>query len=327
MQDKDYYAVLGVERNADEKTIQRAFRRLAKKYHPDTNQGNASAEQKFKQINEAYAVLGDKTKRQQYDRYGTAAFQDGFDPKAYEAFRNFKGSGFGTSGFSGGFGNAGFGNSGFGGSGFGSSGFGQDIHFEGGEDFDDILKNMFGRGTGRGRASAPADTTADLQVTFMEAALGCEKRITLGAGGGTVSVRIPAGIEEGKRIRLRGRGRAAAPGGAAGDLYLRIHILPDARFERKGKDIYTTVFVPYPTAVLGGEVQAPALRGKVLCRIPAGTQCGSRIRLKGKGIQPGGNAAEAGDEYIVVQIQVPRSVTEEQKKLLRAYAEESTPVR
>ena len=357
MPDQDYYTILGVDKKADEKTIRRAFRKLAKKYHPDTNQGDKTAEQKFKEINEAYAILGDEKKRALYDKYGKAAFQEGFDPEAYEAYQRYAGgmggphsggpfAGYGNP-FASGAGAAGtFHGSGFG-NGFGNGSW-QEVHFDG-ADMDDILKNLFHggggayeRAGGRNGAYGPAgsrsgayeyggnrapmkgeDLQAQITVSFEEAALGCEKQITLRDTAGktsTLSVRIPAGIEDGKKIRLKGRGQSAGAGAAAGDLYLLVHVQEKTGYERKGQDVYVTVRIPFTTAVLGGEAQVPTLYGNVICRIPAGTQSGSRIRLKGKGIAPEGNPQRKGDQYIVVQIEVPSHVTEEQKKLLREYA-------
>ncbi len=325
MSKQDYYAVLGVDKNADEKTIRRAFRKLAKKYHPDTNQGNKAAEQKFKEINEAYAVLGDSSKRALYDKYGTAAFQEGFDPEAYEAYQRYGG---GPGSFSGGdpFASGGFGHrtGPFGGGGW------QEVHFDG-ADMDDILKNLFhGSGSGgqfRGSRGPErgSDLQADITVSFEEAALGCEKQVTLrGADGkaSTLSVHIPAGMEDGKKLRLKGRGQPARGTVPAGDLYLLVHVREKTGYERKGQDLYVTVRIPYTTAVLGGEAKVPTLYGDVMCRIPAGTQSGSRIRLKGKGIASVADPGRKGDQYIVVQIEVPTRISPEQRRLLQEYAAE-----
>ena len=358
MPELDYYAVLGVDKKADEKTIRRSFRKLAKKYHPDTNQGNKAAEQKFKEINEAYAILGDSKKRALYDKYGKAAFQEGFDPEAYEAYQRYAGgmgaAGRGTGPF-GAYGNpfasgaAGDGSSGSFGASFGNGGW-QEMHFDG-ADMEDLLKNLFhgGNGSGsyeraggrsgtyermgsRGRMyeyagnGAPLrgeDLQAQITVSFEEAALGCEKQITLRDEQGkssTLSVRIPAGIEDGKKIRLKGRGKSAGSAAAAGDLYLLVHVLEKAGYERKGQDIYVTVRIPFATAVLGGEAKVPTLYGDVMCRIPAGTQSGSKIRLKGKGIAAAGSAERKGDQYTVIQIDVPAHITQEQKRLLQEFA-------
>ena len=364
MSGMDYYAVLGVEKNADEKTIRRAFRKLAKKYHPDTNQGDKAAEQKFKEINEAYAILGDGKKRALYDKYGTMAFQEGFDPEAYEAYQKYAGNGFdaggsfgrkagsygsgfgqGAGAFGGGFGQGAGSFGGFrsGGASFGygngTSGQGErhEMHFDG-ADMDDILRNLFqgsadqdlfrgssGQGRGQRQMAHGRDLQADITVGFEEAALGCEKQITIqGADGrsSTLSVHIPAGMEDGKKLRLKGKGQPAHGSVPAGDLYLSVHVRRKAGYERKGQDIYVTTQIPFVTAVLGGEAKVPTLYGDVMCTIPAGTQSGSRIRLKGKGIGSVKNPERKGDQYIVVQIKVPERISPAQKKLLQEYAQE-----
>lgn len=203
---KDYYEVLGIQKSADENEIKRAYRKLAKKYHPDTNQGDEQAAEKFKEINEAYDILGDEKKRKLYDQYGFAAFQEGFDPEAYKRAS--------SGGFHGGFGQGGFGQSGFGqGSNY------QEFHFEGG-DMGDIFGDMFGdmfhgRGNGGFRQQSyrmkGEDLHADVQVGFDDAIFGCDKVIHLNSQDGSgrsqsLQVHIPAGIDEGKSVRLKGKG-------------------------------------------------------------------------------------------------------------------------
>ena len=329
MAKQDFYEVLGVDRQADEKTIRRAFRKLAKKYHPDTNQGNKAAEQKFKEINEAYAVLSDPKKKALYDKYGDIALQEGFDPEAYEQYRAYGMGGHAGSGPFTGTAGGGFRSMHFDGDGW------QQMHFEG-SDMDDILKGLFGH-YGRGASSGAgfssaggfggrqpqrgSDVQADITVSFEEAALGCEKQIPLHGSDGhasTLSVRIPAGMEDGKKLRLRGKG-TPGPGGHAGDLYLLVHVAGKSGFERKGQDIYVTVKVPFTTAILGGEIKAPTLYGNVMCKIPAGTQSAAKIRLKGKGIPGLKDPSRRGDQYIVVQIEVPSAISPEQRELLRQF--------
>ena len=271
-QKQDYYDVLGVSRQADEATIKRAYRKLAKKYHPDTNAGNKEAEQKFKEISEAYSVLSDKEKKKLYDQFGHAAFEQGGDPGG---------------GYSGGF-------SGFGGSPFGS-GFsgGQTFHFEGGN-MDD----------------------------FMKAALGCDKRLRLSSegrpGSSAIEVHIPAGINQGQSVRLKGKGQKN-PYGADGDLLIKVNILDKKGYERKGQDVYTTVTIPYTTAVLGGETKVHTLYGDVLLNIKEGTQSGTKIRLRGKGIQRMNHPNEHGDQYAVIQIDVPSHISSKAREKLREY--------
>ena len=375
---RDYYEVLGISRSADKDAIKKAYRKMAKKYHPDSNEGNPDAEEKFKEVTEAYNVLSDPEKKNLYDQFGHAAFEEGAG-----------GAGYGEGGFNrnGGFDGSGF--SGFGG--FGNSHSGayrspdgsyQEFHFEGG-DMDDILKNLFGGGFGGGSNSGKAgsahgfggsgfghsgfengsfrsgfngsfgsggfdgtgygdgfgnscnsgfsgshqkkgqDLNAEISISFNEAAFGCDKLINLsgadGSGKQTLKVHIPAGIDNGKSIRLRGKGNPGYGGASAGNLLLKVHVGERPGFERKGTDVYTTVNVPFITAALGGEAKVQTLNGQVMCRIPEGTQSGSKIRLKGKGIQAMGKAGVYGDLYVTVQVQVPRNLSEESKRRLREF--------
>ena len=323
MKKRDYYEVLGVDKSADDKKLKSAYRKLAKKYHPDANPGNKEAERKFKEVGEAYAVLSDPEKRKQYDSYGFAAFE-GPDPSQH-------GYG-GTSGFN-------TGNGGF-----------ESFHFDG-KDAEDLFESMFGdlfgrRGSTRGgfrsssfgddfgssgpfssfggfggRQKEELDLHTSLTIDFKEAALGCTKTIRLsaadGSGSQTLEIAIPAGIDEGKTMRLRGKGHTSSSG-RTGDLLIEIHIAADSTFTRKGIDIYTTALIPFTTAALGGEAVFPTLFGNVSCKIPAGIRSGKQIRLKGKGIR---KAATAGDEYVEVQIEVPKNLTAKEKKLLQEFAE------
>lgn len=351
---RDYYEVLGVSRDADQSAVKKAYRKLAKKYHPDTNRGNPQAEEKFKEATEAYNVLSDEKKRKMYDQFGHAAFD-------------------GSAG-TGGYGSGPYG-TGAGGSGgtyryAGPDGVFHEYHFEGG-DMDDILKHIFGGGSygaGSGFGSAGSgfggfhgsfdgdsgsgfgsfgsgagsgysdfsgfgrggsvrrngsDVSADIDVTFDEAAFGAEKIVRLsppdgGPGVEKLKVRIPAGIDTGQSIRLRGKGTAGANGGKPGDLLLKVHVGKKPGFERKGTDVYTTIRIPFSTAALGGEAVVDTLYGKVACRIRPGTQSGTKIRLKGKGIVSM-KSADRGDQYAVVQIRVPRELSEEAKKKLKEF--------
>ena len=349
---RDYYDVLGISRSADKGTIKRAYRKLAKKYHPDTNAGNAQAEEKFKEATEAYNVLSDPEKKKLYDQFGHAAFEEGAGN-----YGNAQGSPFG-SGFGGAQGNP------FGGGFHGSYSDGNcyhEYHFENGEDMDDILKNIFGGGFKKSKSSGGfgssgfggsgfhgsgfggfgsngtggfggsysskgEDLHAEVTVSFDEAAFGGEKLIHIGVQDGSgqvqsLQVHIPAGIEDGKSIRLRGKGMPGMNGGEAGDLLLKVHVGTKAGFERKGQDVYAKTEIPFTTAVFGGEAKVRTLDGNVMCRIPAGTQSGSKIRLKGKGIQKMGNASVHGDFYVEVQIEVPKNLNEASKQKLREYEE------
>ncbi len=290
-QKRDYYEVLGIERTADSNTIKKAYRKLAKQYHPDTNKGDPRAEEKFKEATEAYAVLSDPEKRKQYDRFGFA--QEGTD---------------------GGY---------------------QEYHFENG-DFDDILKDLFGGGFGGGfhtggfhrgfgyreRAWDGEDLNAEIEIHFMEAVNGCEKTIRLTGEEGkqtALKVQIPAGIDTGKTIRLRGKGHPGQGGGRPGDLLLTVQVREMAGVERKDLDIYTTAQIPFTTAVLGGEAVIRTLSGQVLCRISPGTQSGTKIRLRGKGIVSMKDPRVYGDQYATVQIDVPRNLSPEAEKKLKEF--------
>ena len=301
MAKRDYYDVLGVGRNADAKEIKRAYRKLAKKYHPDMNPGDKNAEQKFKEITEAYNILSDDEKKKLYDQYGFAAFEEGAGAGgAYGGGQGFHGQG-------------GFG-SGFGGFGQGGSGY-HEYHFENGnmgdmgDIFGDIFGNMFhgqsgsqsgsfgGQGFhsqsgfggfgGRSTQAKGSDLHSEVSVSFEEAAFGCDRvmRLSDPSGNGvtqTLKVHVPAGIEDGKNIRLKGKGNPGFNGGPAGDLFLKVNVASKPGFERKGMDIYTTANIPFTTAVFGGEAKVTTLYGDVICKIPEGSQSGRKIRLKGK---------------------------------------------
>ncbi len=339
---KDLYGVLGVERTADDKKLKSAYRKLAKKYHPDANPGDKDAEQKFKDVGEAYAILSDPEKRKLYDQFGYAAFDGsgagqaggaggpgGYQyyssgPGGYQSFhfsgqdaedlfRSMFGDMFGGSGRTGSYGGGFSGSSGFGGFGF--------------DDFDDGGQSFGGRTGRRAARQQSLDLTSSLTVSFRDAALGATKRIQLqdpaatgkNAGITTLEIKIPAGIEEGKKIRLRGRGMAGADG-KKGDLLIEIHIDPDKEYTRDGLDLYTSAQIPYSVAVLGGEAMLPTLHGSVSCKIPAGIQSGSKIRLKEKGIHTEGRSPKKGDEFVEIRIAVPRNLSPAARKKLEEYA-------
>ena len=295
---RDYYEVLGLSKGAEDKEIKRAYRKLAKKYHPDTNPGDKEAEKKFKEVTEAYSVLSDPEKKKLYDQFGHAAFDQS----------GAAGSGYGNAG-TGGFGGFG-GNGGFKGGtyrSYGGPGSGyQEYHFEGG-DMDDIK--------------------AGITVGFDEAAFGGDKVITLsnpenpGQPGQSLKIHIPAGIDSGKSIRLRGKGMPGTGGGEAGDLLLKVTVAPKPGYERKGMDVYTTVSVPYTTAVFGGEALVHTLYGDVMCKIKEGTQSGSKIRLRGKGIVSMKDSSVHGDQYVTIQIEVPRNLSLQARQKLKEFEE------
>ena len=376
---RDYYEVLGVNKNADAATIKKAYRKLAKKYHPDSNEGNASAAEHFKEVNEAYDVLSDEKKRKLYDQFGHAAFEEGAGNYGNAQGSPF-GSGFGGSqggpfgsGFGGAQGNP-FGG-GFHGSYSDGNGY-HEYHFENGEDMDDILKNIFGggfkkskssggfgssgfggsgfhgsgfggfgsngtdgfgsgfgtggsdfhsQGFGGSYSSKGEDLHAEVTVSFDEAAFGGKKVIRLQSSNGGVQnyeVNIPAGIESGKSIRLKGKGYPGVGGGEAGDLLLKVNVQDKPGYKREGRDVYTTVNIPFTTAVFGGEAKVHTIYGDVLCNIKPGTQSGTKIRLRGKGIVAMNNPSVHGDEYATVQIEVPTNLTPEARRKLKEFEQE-----
>lgn len=315
---RDYYEVLGIDKKADKAAVKKAYRKLAKRYHPDTNAGNAQAEERFKEVNEAYDILGDDEKRKLYDEFGHAAFNEGFDPDLARQAA--------AGGFSG---------AGFGGRDFHQGGNFREFHFEGGsmdDLFGDIFGDAFGRAEGAyggqgfgGRSSyrmKGEDIESEIRVSFDDAVFGCDKVITLRSGTGSsqpLKVHIPAGIDDGKKIRLKGKGHPGYGGGEPGDLFLKLKITPKPGFERKETDVYTTVSIPFTTAVLGGKIRVHTLYGDVECSVKEGTQSGSKIRLKNKGIVSMNHPSQRGDHYVVIQIQVPRNLSPEAKQRLKEF--------
>ncbi|MGG7144565.1 molecular chaperone DnaJ [Clostridium nigeriense] len=355
MANKDYYAALGLEKGASEEEVKKAFRKLAIKYHPDKNQGDKEAENKFKEINEAYQVLSDPEKKERYDRYGTA---------------DFDGSGFGAGGF-GGF----------------------DFSEMGG--FGDIFESFFGGGGGSGRRRNGPQRGSDLEytinLTFEEAVFGVEKELTIdrsescesckgtGAKAGTskktcptcngqgqvrvqrqtplgsfvststcdtchgtgtiieepcttchgrghvrktrkITVNIPAGVDTGNVMPLRGQGNHGTNDGPPGDLYVKINVAPSKKFVRKGNDIYIDAHISMGNAALGTEITVATVDGDVKYTIPAGTQSGTLFRLKGKGV-PRVNSSGRGDQYVKVIVDIPKNLNEKQKDALKAFME------
>ena len=356
-QKRDYYEVLGVSKGASEDEIKKAYKKMARKYHPDLNPGDKSAEEKFKEVNEAYEVLSDADKRARYDQYGHA----GVDP-------NFGAGGFGG-GFDGGF----------------------DF-----SDLGDIFGSFFGGGFGGGRRTNPnapqrgESIRMAVTISFEEAAFGCEKEVTVERyeacdtchgsgcapgtspevcpdchGTGTVQVRrqtpmgvfatsspcsrcggkgriihqpckdcrgsgmmrkkktiqasIPAGIDNGQTISIRGQGNAGRNGGPAGDLLITITVRPHELFRREGTSVLCEAPITFTQAVLGAELEIPTIDGKVKYTLPEGTQSGTTFRLKGKGI-PSINGRGRGDQYVTVYIETPRNLNKEQKEALKKFA-------
>ncbi len=355
---RDYYELLGVDKSASDDELKKAYRKAAKKYHPDLHPGDAEAEKMFKEVNEAYEVLSDSTKRARYDQFGHA----GVDP-------NF---GAGQGGYGGGFG------------GFGDFG-----------DLGDIFGSFFGGGFGGGRQANPnaprrgADTSASVNLSFEEAAKGCKKTIKVtrietcedcggsGAAKGTTAkscpqchgtgqvrvtqrtpfgamqtakvcdhcrgtgkiietpcsscdgkgrirrtkertIEIPAGIDDGQTISLRGGGDAGVNGGPSGDLHLHVSVRPHAIFERDGFDVYCEIPITFSQAALGCEITVPTLDGKVKFDIHEGTQPGDEFKLRGKGIQRL-NYSGRGDQYVKIVVEVPKNLSKEQKEKLKEF--------
>ena len=328
-QKRDYYEVLGVNKSATDAEIKKAYRKLAKKYHPDMNKDNPKAEELFKEVTEAYEVLSDKEKRKLYDQFGHAAFDEGTGQGgAYGAGGQGFGSGAGGFGGFGGFGSGNFSGGAGGGSGSfhfnGNSGDGYQEYYYTGDNLDDIFDGFFGGSRkGRSRSQNGEDVLAKVEVSFEEAALGADKVIRFRAPDGSeqsLQVHIPAGIDSGQKIRLKGKGMPGQNGGGAGSLLLEVTVQSKPGFERKGMDIFTTVEIPFETAVLGGETIVPTLGGRVSCKIKEGTQSGTKIRLKGKGIVSMKNPSQKGDEYAVIQIRVPKNLSADAKQKLQEYA-------
>ncbi len=295
---KDYYKTLGVSRSATEKELKQAYRKLAKKYHPDANPDNPNAEAKFKEINEAYEVLSDKEKREMYDRFGTV------NPQQVPW-----GAGANPSGGNGGY-----------------TYTSTNVDFG---DLGDIFGSLFGRQRGgdartanvgspfsgaNARPQRGQDIEQKVGITLQEAYLGATRLITKGER--TVRVNIPAGAKTGTKVRLAGEGDAGFGSGAAGDLYLIIDVEPDSTFERDGDDLTVEVKVDMFTVLLGGTVEVPTLGRPINLKIPAGTQAGRKFRLGGKGMPVLNQADKHGDLYARIVITVPESLTDEQRELV-----------
>ncbi|MFS8778285.1 DnaJ C-terminal domain-containing protein [Synechococcus sp. O70.1] len=292
---KDYYKILGVSKTATAEEIKQAYRRLARKYHPDVNPNDKTAEEKFKDINEAYEVLSDPSKRRQYDQFSQYHQQGGFRYR-----RETYSSPFGESSF---------------GEDFGLGGGGVD--FDQFEDFQDFIDQLLGRvrSSGKDRSSPSAnanyDAEATLHLSIPEAFEGGKRRLRVG-GDRVLEVSIPPGITPGKRIRLRGQGHPK-PNGGAGDLYLKIELKEHPFYRLEGFDVYCDLPLSPSEAVLGAQVEVPTLDGLVKLRIPPGTQPGRKLRLAERGF-PKGNG-ERGDFYAVVQIYLPTRLSEEEREL------------
>ena len=307
---EDYYKVLGVDKKASVDEIKKAYRKLALKYHPDKNPGNKKAEEQFKKISEAYAVLSNPEKRNQYDTFGSDAFGRQFSQE--DIFRGFdlneilRDIGFGG-GLGGGF------TSFFGGGKRGYSKRGADP-FSG---FGD--SGQFRRQTRKG-----ANLEYELNTTLEEAYAGTEKSIALRSSGkrDEIKVKIPPGVNSGQKLRIAGKGQPSPNGGPAGDLYIKVNILPHAVFTRDGDDIFARKSITFSEATLGTSIEVPTLNGESKrLKIPAGTQGNTKIRMKEFGM-PHFLGKGKGDEYVTISISVPKNLTDKQKKIIQSLNEE-----
>ncbi len=307
----DYYKVLGVEKNATQEDIKKAFRKLARKYHPDLNPNDSSAKEKFQGINEANEVLSDPEKRKKYDEYGEHwKHADEFDKQKQQrgGFTGFNGDSDGSYWYSGD------------GQGFGGEGFGRNA-----DGFSDFFENLFG-GAGRGRSSRGGgykgqDYNAELKLSLRDAA-ETHKQI-INVNGKNIRITVPAGIANGQTIKLRGHGGPGVNGGPDGDLYITFVIPDDPVFKRLGNDLYITSPLNLYTAILGGETTVETLTGKVKLKVKPETQNETKVRLKGKGFPVYKEEGKFGDLIVTYDILIPTNLTESQKELFRQLKDSS----
>lgn len=300
----DYYNVLGVDKNADAKDIKKAYRKQARKLHPDVNPGDKEAEQKFKQINEANEVLSDPEKRKKYDKYGehwehADAFEKAGGQQQYQQPHGSRG-------------------------GFGGQRGGQQFTYSGDAgDFSDFFRDMFGGGgsqaggdpfAGRYRRTMKGqDFNAEIQLPLTE--ILEEKKHVINVNGNKIRITVPPGIEDGQTIRIKGQGGPGIEGGQKGDLYLTFNIINNTKFQRQGSNLIEDVHLDIYQAVLGAEVTIQTLHGMIKMKIPAGTQPGEIIRLKGKGLPVYKNKGKHGDLLLKTQVSIPKNLTEKEKEL------------
>ena len=301
MADNDYYKILGVEKNASSAEIKKAYRKMAMKYHPDHAKDDKAAEEKFKKISEAYAVLSDEEKRKQYDTFGSAGFNQRYSQE--DIFRNFD------------FGDI-FKEFGFGGRGFSTGDGGFRFSFGGGG-------SPFGGRGGRQPAPKGSDLVYELPLTLQEVATGADKTVSFQHQGRTenISVKVPKGMISGKKLRLAGKGEPSPYGGAAGDLYIKSVVMEDPRYTIENYDLVVNREIKLTEAVLGTKVTIPTIEGKELTlKIPPGTRHKTKMRLAGHGI-PHMKGQGRGDLFVQVLINMPSQLTREQKKLMAQLAE------
>ncbi|MFN2257034.1 MAG: DnaJ C-terminal domain-containing protein [Desulfuromonadaceae bacterium] len=285
---KDYYASLGVSKDASEEEIKKAYRKLAVKYHPDKNPGDTQAEDRFKEMSEAYAVLSDPEKRRNYDQFGDDSFQ-----QQYSQEDIFRGTNFNDIFRE-----------------FGMGGGGEDI-------FGQLFGNAGGRPGGfrQQRSLKGQNYVMKISIPFSQAVLGGERSIHFRHDGRDehIQVRIPVGVEQGQKLRVAGKGGAAPQGGKPGDLMLEIQVEKDPRFTREGSDLHQSITVPFSRACLGGTATVHTLKESKRIKIPAGTASGSKIRLKGHGV-PAHGKQPAGNLYVTIRIEIPKKLNEKQQE-------------
>ena len=315
VQFRDYYETLGVPKTASDDEIRSAFRKLARKYHPDVAKDKKAAEEKFKEINEAYEVLSDSEKRKKYDQLGANWNQ----PGGFQPPPEWRGGGAQPGG-------------GYYQWGGGDGGGGVEFEF-GGTGFSDFFESFFGGGRGRsafggfGRRPTGAergnDVEADIMVPLEEALHGATRQVSLRRAGSnkteTYQVKIPRGVREGQRIRLAGQGEAGEGGGQSGDLFLRVRLARHPDFSVEGTDLIHEVRIAPWQAVLGDQLIVPTLEGNARLKIPPGTQGGQRFRLRGRGLP--GVSGNRGDLYVVMQIAIPKKLTEREREIWEQLAQ------
>jgi curved DNA-binding protein len=316
----DYYKVLGVNKNATADEIKAAYRKLARKHHPDLNPNDKEANRKFQQINEANEVLSDPEKRKKYDQYG----KDWQHAEAFEKAQQEAGARGGRRSGSQGFGGSGGGAEGFGGgAGFDAEGFeGGQWHFSDDSGFSDFFESLFGR-AGRGGGGGQSGQTrfrgqdyqAGLEISLADAATTHQRVLTV--NGKNIRITIPAGVENGQVIKLKGHGAPGVNGGPEGDLYITFSIADDARWTREGNDLYMNAQLDLYTALLGGDLTVDTLTGKVKLKIRPETPNGNVVRLKGKGFPVYKQEGQAGDLYVTLEVKLPTNLTEKEKELFK----------